>query len=195
MDYQKEPHKIILVGDSSVGKTSIINRLYFNEFSINLNTTISPGMFRTNINLPNKEIPINVWDTAGQEQYSCMVPLYSRNAQGVLIIFDLSQQKSFESAKNWFESLKTTNDSQCQYLLCGNKEDLQTNFNILGAAEWARENNIPFVKVSAKSGFNVKEIFQTLIQMIEDNYKNIYISSNQVDEILGIKKISNKCTC
>jgi len=192
-------YKVVLVGDSFVGKSSLINRLFMNKFSEQENTTVSPGLFRTKIGLPNAEIPVDIWDTAGQERFNCMVPIYARNAKGVVLVFDLSNPPTFASAKGWYEQLKQIIDPSCQILICGNKEDLQNDFDIAEAAEWARKNEIPFVKVSAKSGYNVKEVFQTITQMIYDNSGEICISNSPIDDILNISegsaKTKKKCGC
>lgn len=188
----RQEYKIVFAGDSSVGKTSIMNRLYSGEFSEITSSTVSPGIIRTKINLPNVAIPVCIWDTAGQEKFHCMVPIYARNANGLILVFDLSASETFHGVKQWYESLREVITTTCQILLCGNKDDLKTDFDVVQADQWARSKNIPFVKVSAKSGFNVQELFQTVVQMIYDQETEAITESKSLDEILRPDEKSNE---
>ena len=114
-----------------------------------------------------------------------MTPIYSRNANGIILVFDLAYPESFEGVQQWYTFLSKDCISSCQFVLCGNKDDLPTDFNVLQADEWARAHEMPFVKVSAKSNFGVKELFQMITQMIIDARPDFHQESPVVQEILS----------
>ena len=180
-----DKYKIVMAGDSSVGKTSLIQRFYENTFDEDASPTVSPGLFRAKVQLPEKEVLVNIWDTAGQEKFKCMTPIYSRNANGIILVFDLACPESFEGVQNWYTFLSKDCITGCQFILCGNKDDLPTEFAVLQADEWARAHEMPFVKVSAKSNFGVKELFQMITQMIIDAKPDFQSESPVVQEILA----------
>lgn len=194
----KEKFKIVMAGDSCVGKTSLIERFYQDTFNEAQNPTVSPGLFRVRVQLPDQSIMVNIWDTAGQEKFSCMVPIYTRNANGIILVFDLTSPESFRGAQHWYNYLSEDTQPGCQIILCGNKNDLPTNFDVLEAEEWARSHDIPFVKVSAKSAFGVKELFQMMTQMIYDVSPVFDLESPVVQEIISgndEKQSQKKCSC
>ena len=179
-------YKIILAGDSSVGKTCIANRIQFDTFDETISPTISPGLVKTTVKLPSKDIEVNIWDTAGQERFNCMVPIYARNSYGVVLVFDLTNRTTLDNAENWYNQLKPIVSDHCQFILCGNKEDIlqETSDVIEPAQEWADKQKIPFIKVSAKNGNHVNEMIQTLVQNIYDTVYKVAPFSPYVKAIL-----------
>ena len=193
-------YKIILAGDSSVGKTCIANRIQFDQFEETISPTITPGLVKTTVKLPGKDIDINIWDTAGQEKFNCMVPIYARNSFGVVLVFDLTNPKTLKQAENWYNQLKSVVSDHCQFILCGNKEDIfHDDKNVTEPAkEWSDKLNIPFITVSAKSGNHVSEMIETLVKNIYTTIYNFTPLSPDLKAILEgesecTKKTSNSC--
>ncbi|CAI2371937.1 unnamed protein product [Moneuplotes crassus] len=163
--------KIILVGDGTVGKTSIIKRYIDPDPSITLDTVKTVGFEFCKINLKLfDEIPIQVhlWDTAGQEVYNNMLPVYFKKAAGCLCIYDITNKESFEALDLWLQKLKEHGDDQIITMVLGNKQDIEEERAVSESegAAFARDNNAAFFEVSAQTGHNVGDAIETLINEI-----------------------------
>jgi small GTP-binding protein len=119
--------KIILVGDSGVGKTNIHNRYIKNDFNINTKSTVGVEFASKNIILSNTRIKAKLWDTAGQERYKSITNAYYNGAKGAFIVYDLSRKETFQNTDKWLLELNTNTDNDITVILIGNKSDLETN--------------------------------------------------------------------
>jgi len=163
------PVKITFVGDACVGKTSIVNRVAKNEFSDHTMSTIGAAFCTLKYALHGRERTYHIWDTAGQERYYSLIPLYLSGAQIIVIVYDITNRESFEKiASNWLpyirRNLRLRDDEPMPMLyLLGNKLDLMEKHRRVPAAEaesFAREHNMGFLEISAKTGEGAKEVFR-----------------------------------
>jgi small GTP-binding protein len=161
--------KVVTVGESGVGKTSIVNR-FLNASSSDVSPTVGAFSFQCTVRIEHgREIILNVWDTAGQEQFRAMVPLYLRNARACLYVFDSSHPPPLSVLEAAIKDLKSFLDQNTLLFLCGNKLDLIPDIEgNKELEEWAREKKIPFHQTSAVSGEGVASLFQTIATAIAD---------------------------
>ena len=169
-----------------VGKTSISKRFITGKFEkIDLaNRTINTKTFQKCIEVNNKSFNLNIWDTAGEEKYHALAPIFYRGAQGAVIIFDVTNRETFKRATKWFSELSEFAEGNPKMILVGNKIDLPdrviTNEE---ASKLARKYNCNFLEVSALLGTNVNEIFNSLTESIYLAHKNKHKSEkNDLDD-------------
>ena len=159
--------KICLLGDVSVGKTSIASRFCKNVFSENYINTIGGAYQQQNIVLNNgTKMKLHIWDTSGQDRFRSMTNLYYRDAQVAILTYDVTNEASLESLDYWLKELNDKVD-QDNMLLClaGNKNDVDPNEKKVPTAkgkEYAETHNMVFFETSAKTGSGVKELFQAI---------------------------------
>ena len=157
--------KICLLGDVSVGKTSIASRFCKNSFNENYINTIGGAYQQQNIILNNcAKIKMHIWDTSGQDRFRSMTNLYYRDAQVAILTYDVTNDQSIESLNFWIKELsdKVNNDNMLLFL-AGNKCDMENKVVPYSRAkEFAQENNMFFFETSAKTGAGVKDLFKTI---------------------------------
>ena len=164
---QKTPEfKIVFVGDSAVGKTSIIMRYHNNAFSPENQSTIGAAFISKTVLSPYGSAVLHIWDTAGQERYRSLVPMYARGASIAIIVFDTSDPDSFSAVEDWVQKVKEDVTSDCKIFVAGNKCDLPQNFNKEDVDEWSKKNDIQVIYVSAKTGDGVDTLFTTVIESL-----------------------------
>ena len=166
--------KIVIIGDSGVGKTNFIFRFAENSFSDMHVSTVGLDYKSKIIILPSskKRVRIQIWDTAGQERYMAINKNTLQKVQGIIIMYDLTNRKSFENLERWFNIVSQNIPGKTVFLV-GNKLDLSDDKRIVTVEEGqklAEENNMKFYEGSGQNGENVEEIF---IQMAEKVYENI----------------------
>jgi small GTP-binding protein len=161
--------KVVTVGESGVGKTSIINK-FLNSSASEVFPTVGAFSFQCPVQLsPTRQLVLNVWDTAGQEQFRAMIPLYLRNARACLYVFDCGNPPTLEVLDTTITDLKGFLEPTTLLFLCGNKLDLPHELEPIRRFEnWAREKRIPFHQMSAVSGEGIVTLFQTLARMLAD---------------------------
>jgi len=163
--------KVVLVGDSSVGKSNILSRLLTNTFTDEKKPTLGVEFGSQLFNVNDKIIKIQIWDTAGQEKYKSITNSYYINSKGALVVFDLSRQSSFNNVEKWLHDVKEVADSS-SIILVGNKNDL-TELRQVEQKEIDELKNklgISYYETSALTGHNIKEVFQNLTELIYENY-------------------------
>lgn len=157
--------KIILIGNASVGKTSIFNKFINGEFSKTYKSTITVECKSKYLKLDkNLFAKLNIWDTCGTEIYRAVTQQYYRGAQGAIVIFDLTQQNTFNDLKKWIKDIKSCGEKNIQILIVGNKLDLigQRKVTQSQAVNFCRENNYKYIEASAKDGTNILKIFEEM---------------------------------
>lgn len=187
---------IVTLGDGQVGKTSIIFRYFDNKFSNNYLATIGFDSKVKKKILPNgEEIKVKLFDTAGQERFKSIATNYIKKANGILLVYDITEEISFNNIQNWFDTISKDNNTSIPIVLIGNKADLNDNRVISkkDGEELAKKFKIEnhFYETSCKNGENVKEAIDDLVQQIYEKYGNKKNDSNIIikkDE----KKINNK---
>lgn len=154
-------HKVVVLGNSSVGKTCIVNRLARDTFS-EAEPTIGANFLTKTLDLETEVKTFDIWDTAGQERYRSLTPMYYRGAAIAIVVFDISNAVTFEGAKTWVRELQTNASPGAIIGLLGNKSDLKRAVSRESATAYAAQNGLYYEDVSAKTGENVKEAFVAL---------------------------------
>ena len=169
-DYVAENYKIkiIVVGDSGVGKTNLINRFATDKFDTNSKATIGVEFVYKTLKIGKEVIKVEVWDTAGQERYRSITSSYYKGARGAIIVYDITNDDSFHNVESWMNEVVKKGKKDIQFLLLGNKSDL-VNDRLVSeekGIEKARELNMRLFEASALDKTNVNEAFNYLIKEI-----------------------------
>lgn len=162
--------KIVLIGDSAVGKSNLLARFARDEFYPNSKSTIGVEFQTQKMDIEGKEIKAQIWDTAGQERFRAVTSAYYRGAVGALVVYDISRRQTFESIGRWLNELHTHSDMNVVTILVGNKTDLKDSREVSteeGKA-LAEEQNLFFMETSALDSSNVSAAFQTVVKEIYD---------------------------
>lgn len=159
--------RVILIGDSRVGKTSLINELQQEQTGgLEHSLTLGVDYYSKVFHWRDQVVKLQVWDTAGQDRFRSIVKTYYRNAIGGLIVFDVTSRDSFDNVEGWLsEAREAHGDDQYVYILVGNKCDLTGDrvVRMEEARDYAAKNNMRYVETSAITGANVKEVFNYLV--------------------------------
>ena len=173
-----EDIKIITLGNSAVGKSSFILKYTDNSFSQEYLSTLGVDYKHKKIKLKNgKDVRLSIFDTAGQERFKSVSFSFIKKADGVILIYDISDLDSFKAVDNWIKSIRETGKEKLPIVLVGNKCDLSDDKRKISLEEGqdkANEFQIPFYETSCKDGINIKEVFEKLVDdIIEKGNKNI----------------------
>ena len=158
--------KVVLLGGPGVGKTSLINRFMYEQFSRDYETTVGIDYFTKKIKVNDKLVSLCIWDTAGQEQYQSLIPSYIRDTQIAVIVYDLADPKSFELAKTWHKNVVEARGDGAQCILAGNKSDLEAQVDDDLVKGFIEPNKMVWTKVSAKTGDGVQELFKKIVELV-----------------------------
>ncbi|KAI8089800.1 ras protein [Halteromyces radiatus] len=154
--------KLVLLGESAVGKSSLVMRFVKDHFDEYRESTIGAAFLAQTIALDdNTVVKFEIWDTAGQERYKSLAPMYYRGANCAVVVYDITQASSLEKAKSWVDELQRQAEPDIIIALCGNKTDLESRrvVETETARSYAEENGLLFMETSAKSAHNVTELF------------------------------------
>ena len=174
-------YRIILIGDSNVGKTSIIKKLLYNYFDYNEMNTIGAIFDKYTKSVNGVLTNLQIWDTAGQEKYRSLAPIYFQNSSGAILVFDVTNRGSFESLSYWINAFRSVSPDNSVIFIVGNKIDLNENREISTdeALNWSNINNCEYIEVSALNGTGIIDLFNDLIQLLnsikEESHKNLTI--------------------
>ena len=169
-------YKILLLGDSEVGKSCFLMRYSDNIFVENYITTIGLDYKLKYVQLDSGEtIKVQLWDTAGQDRYRTIAKNYYKGSHGILLLYDVTKENSFENIREWVQNIREEVYEKAIIFLIGNKIDKKDERKITTeqGQKLAAEYNLPFFEASAKSGENVEEIFKNLYQKISEVYVDI----------------------
>lgn len=161
--------KLLLIGDSGVGKSCLLLRFADDTYTESYISTIGVDFKIRTIDLDGKTIKLQIWDTAGQERFRTITSSYYRGAHGIIIVYDCTDQDSFNDVKQWLEEIERYASDQVNKLLVGNKCDLITKkvVEYEAAKEYAEQLGIPFLETSAKNAMNVEQAFMTMAAEIK----------------------------
>jgi Ras-related protein Rab-1A len=173
-------YKILLIGNSSVGKSSIFNRYVDNCYSDLSVSTIGVDFKIKTLKINNKIIKLQIWDTNGQERFKAITNSYYRNSHGIIVVFDITDRKSFTGLRNWLNDADRYSENTCK-ILVGNKSDLNDNREVTyeEAKEFADAKELIYIEVSAKKTINIDSIFETLTTDLVKNTVNHTLSNKK----------------
>ena len=177
MNYDKTC-QILLIGDSSVGKTSLIQRYANGIFKEEYLATVGLDYYTKQEMINNINVLVKLWDTEGQERFKALTPNYFRNAEGVVLAYDVTNSESFENLKFWINSIKSNLGEKNIFIpiiIIGNKIDMEDMRDITkeDASKFAKENNYKYFETSAKTGEGVDEAIRDLVnQVLANSDKN-----------------------
>ncbi|GMI93258.1 RAB GTPase homolog A5A [Hibiscus trionum] len=160
--------KIVLVGDSAVGKSNLLARFARDEFYPNSKSTIGVEFQTQKVDVNGKEVKAQIWDTAGQERFRAVTSAYYRGAVGALLVYDISRRQTFESIGRWLNELQSHSDMNVVTILVGNKSDLRDAREVSTAEgkDLAEAQGLFFMETSALDSSNVAAAFQTVVKEI-----------------------------
>lgn len=160
--------KVVLIGDSGVGKSNLLSRFTRNEFNLESKSTIGVEFATRSIQTDGKTIKAQIWDTAGQERYRAITSAYYRGAVGALLVYDIAKRVTFENVERWLKELRDHADSNIVIMLVGNKSDLRhlRAVSTEEAKEFSQKHNLSFIETSALDSTNVESAFQTILTEI-----------------------------
>ncbi|KAL1191963.1 Ras-related protein RABA4b [Cardamine amara subsp. amara] len=177
--------KVVLIGDSAVGKSQLLARFTRDEFSLDSKATIGVEFQTRTLVIDDKNIKAQIWDTAGQERYRAVTSAYYRGAVGAMLVYDMTKRESFDHIPRWLEELRAHADKNIVIILIGNKTDLedQRSVPMEDAKEFAEKEELFFLETSALKSTNVENSFNTLLTEIFNtvNKKNLASNGSQGD--------------
>jgi len=172
--------KLLLIGDSGVGKSCLLLRFADDTYTESYISTIGVDFKIRTIELDSKTIKLQIWDTAGQERFRTITSSYYRGAHGIIVVYDVTDQESFNNVKQWLHEIDRYASENVNKLLVGNKSDLTSrrvvDYNT--AKEFADGLGIPFLETSAKNATNVEQAFLTMANEIKNRMANAPAQQN-----------------
>ncbi|KAI8091791.1 ras family-domain-containing protein [Thamnidium elegans] len=160
--------KIVIIGDSSVGKSNLLSRFTNDEFNLESKSTIGVEFATKNIKIGDHVIKAQIWDTSGQERYRAITGAYYRGAFGALLVYDITRPSSFQNIEHWLKELRDHSDEKISLMLVGNKVDLAESRAVSTeeAKEYATDSEMLFFETSALDATNVDAAFKTVFERI-----------------------------
>ena len=160
--------KVVLVGDSSVGKTNIMSKYLKNEFHEDSKATVGVEFGSKQFTVEGHQVKAQIWDTAGQERYKAITSAYYKGAKGAFVVYDITRKQSFDSVDRWINDIKAAADKNLTIIIIGNKCDLedQRQVNKEQGEEKAKSYEVAFMETSALSGENLDKAFDKMINEV-----------------------------
>ena len=189
-------YKLIFLGDQSVGKSCILNRFMNDTFTEEYQATIGLDFQSKNVQIDNQDIHLLLYDTAGQEKFRALIPMYTRDANIILLVYDVTSKDSFLHLSDWLRDLTNVKKEEVIFAVVGNKTDLddRREVNSNEGENYAKENGFIFKEVSARTGEGINELFDVILkEMLKKKPKLLPHPQLQVIKIQKIdKKIEPK---
>ncbi|KAG6487731.1 ras-related protein RABA5c-like [Zingiber officinale] len=184
--------KVVIIGDSAVGKSNLLSRYARNEFNPHSKATIGVEFQTQSMDIDGKEVKAQIWDTAGQERFRAVTSAYYRGAFGTLLVYDISRRSSFDSIARWLDELNTHSDTTIVRMLVGNKCDLETlrEVSIEEGKALAEAEGLFFIETSALDSTNVKTAFEIVIKEIYNNVSRKVLNSDSYKAALSVHRVS-----
>ena len=178
-------YKLILVGDSYVGKTNILSKYIKNEFNRNTKSTVGVEFGTKILKIEDKIIKAQIWDTAGQERYKSITSAYYKGAKGAYIVYDITSRLTFESVDKWIQDLNMNSDKNITLLLIGNKKDLADKREVTKeeGEEKAKSFGLAFLETSALTGENIDKVFDYMLKEVYNKTTTEKANNGEIDYI------------
>ena len=192
-----ESYKIVLIGESGVGKTSIISRYINNTFDLQVLTSSSAQFISKTITLSDDTaLKLDIWDTAGQEKFRSLAKIFYKDAKVIILVYDITNKMSFDNIKNyWFNEIEENSISDVILAIVGNKDDLyeMEQVSIEEGKKFAKEKNAIFKRTSALSNRNIESLFLDIARKIIDpNYDYLAEDNKMKEEFIQRNNIREK---
>ena len=175
--------KILIIGDSTTGKTNILSKYLHNKFDKASKATIGVELCRKIYTIKNEKVEAQIWDTAGQERYRSVTKAYYKGALGALIVYDITKKETFGNIDNWIADIRNSADKKVSIILVGNKNDLEQEREVSkdSGEMKARQFGFAYMETSALNGTNIELAFQTLIEEVYKRHHKEFESSAKVE--------------
>ena len=196
--------QLLIIGDSTVGKTSILSRFTNGIFNSNYLATVGLDSFTKDEIIDDKTVRIKIWDTAGQERYKSLTKGFFRNAEGVMLVYDVTNSETYENLKFWLQSIKNNTSpdmGEIPIILIGNKIDCENReVKVEEAENFWKEQGYPYFETSAKTGENIDNTIKYLVKKVinikegkkDDENENIKIEKKDINKN---NEEAKKCGC
>ena len=191
--------KVILIGDSGVGKTNIMSKFLKNQFMENSKATVGVEFGSKLFDHQGHKIKAQIWDTAGQEKYKAITAAYYKGSKGALVVYDITRKDTFANVERWVNDLKATGDPKITIILLGNKSDLDDKRQVSKeqGEEKAKSFGCAFLETSAFSGDNIDKAFDIMVKEIYEKYSSDVNGEGELDcgakgEDLKLEKATDK---
>ncbi|WOL04117.1 ras-related protein RABA2a-like [Canna indica] len=173
--------KVVLIGDSGVGKSNLLSRFTRNEFCLESKSTIGVEFATRTLQVEGRIIKAQIWDTAGQERYRAITSAYYRGALGAILVYDVTKPTTFENISRWLKELRDHADSNITIMLIGNKTDLKHQRAVASedAQSYAETEGLSFIETSALEATNVEQAFQMILAEVYRVISKKNISSDE----------------
>ena len=184
--------KVVLVGDSFVGKTNIMSKYLKNEFHEDSKATVGVEFGAKQFKIEGHSVKAQIWDTAGQERYKAITSAYYKGAKGAFAVYDITRRSSFESIEKWVNDLTSTADKNVTIVIIGNKSDLEDHRQITKeeGQEKANKLQVAFLETSAFSGANLDKAFEMMVNEIYKKCHEEMLAEAEIDFIEGGQDIN-----
>lgn len=194
-------YKLVFLGEQSVGKTSIITRFMYDSFDSNYQATIGIDFLSKVMYLEDRTVRLQLWDTAGQERFRSLIPSYIRDSTVAVVVYDITNVDSFHLTDKWVEEVRTERGSDVIVVLVGNKTDLGDKRQVSQeeGEQKSKDLNSVFIETSAKTGYNIKQMFRTVTQKLPGLEKTDKVNFEETVEINDVPQKppeeEKKCWC
>ena len=177
--------KVILIGDSGVGKTNIMSKFLKNQFMENSKATVGVEFGSKLFNHEGHKIKAQIWDTAGQEKYKAITGAYYKGSKGAFVVYDITRKETFASVERWVNDLKSTSDPKLTIILIGNKNDMEDQRQVTKeqGEEKAKSFGCAFLETSALSGDNLDKAFTLMVKEIFEKFNSESTGEEEGDSV------------
>jgi len=184
----RSKYKLVFVGNSSVGKTSIISRFMYDHFDTNYDATIGIDFLAKTHTVGDKTVRLQLWDTAGQERFRSLIPSYIRDSSVAVVVYAIDNRDSFNAVNKWVDEVRKERDNEVMIVLVGNKSDLSKNRAVTSAEGKAKAEakRALFIETSAKTAVNVPQLFDMIARALPEK-----AASNNMGAASGRVELNN----
>lgn len=189
--------KIVVIGDSGVGKTSLVERLINGSFRECFTSTIGVDFKTIQFNIDGKDVYFGLWDTAGQERYRSVTKSYFRGAVGAVVVYAIDDRRSFENVAQWIDDFTANATSNALSILIANKSDREAN-RVISSEEgndFAMHHKMEYIEASALDGSNVEEAFRCMVILVHEKAARGEFDSFKKRKIESVDAKEDKCAC
>lgn len=190
--------KLVLLGEAAVGKSLLVLRFVLNDFQENKEPTIGAAYLTQRCTIDDRTIKFDIWDTAGQERFALLAPMYYRNAQAALVVYDVTKPQSFIKARHWVKELHEQALGGIVIALVGNKYDMADEAHKVSVEEGeqlAQDEGLLFFESLAKTGHNVNEIFMAIGHRIPESGTTQEARQERIDLGSSAPREAESCAC